>query len=54
MNLKKPESVLKRPVATWLSEGDYDKFVAIVRDNNVTIATYLRAIITDIIAEGGK
>ena len=53
MNLKKPESVLKKPVATWLSRSDYDKFIALVDKNNVTIATYLRAIIIDIIAEEG-
>jgi hypothetical protein len=43
----------RRPVTTWLSTKDYDLFQAIVKHHGTTAATYLRAIITDVLAEEG-
>jgi hypothetical protein len=54
MNVKPPESVLKKPCATWLTISDYDKFVALAKKNKVTLAAYLRAIITDTLADESK
>lgn len=51
MNVKPPESVLKKPICTWLSLSAHEQFVALAKKNGVTVATYLRAIVTDAIAD---
>ena len=40
-----------KSIATWLSKDDYEKLKQLARNNKVTISTYLRAIITDVLFE---
>lgn len=51
MNHKSPDKVLKRPIATWLSLEDYEKFKALSKAAGVTPAAYLRSIVTDVIID---
>lgn len=53
MNVKPPDRVLRKPVCTWVSRTDYERFHAIADSNGVTVAAYLRAMIVDVLAEGG-
>jgi predicted DNA-binding protein len=43
-----------KSIATWLSKDDYEKLKQLARNNKVTISTYLRAIITDVLFEEGE
>lgn len=45
--------VVRRAVGTWVPEKDYDLFVEIAKQHGVTVSTYLRAIIKDVLAEEG-
>jgi hypothetical protein len=40
-----------RHVSTWITESDFDMLQKIAKDNNVTIATYLRGIVVDAIQD---
>ena len=40
-----------RPVCTWLSVQDCEKFYALAKGNGVTVAAYLRAVIVDVIED---
>ena len=51
MNHKSPDKVLKRPIATWLSLEDYEKFKDLAEASGVTLASYLRSIVVDAIAD---
>ena len=51
MNVKPPEKVLRKPVTTWLSDCDYLAFKTIAEANGVTVASYLRGIVVDVINE---
>lgn len=43
----------KKPVTTWLQDADYALFYSIAQSHGVTAATYLRAVIADVLAEEG-
>jgi hypothetical protein len=51
VNLKSPEKVLKKPIATWLNLEDYEKFKDLAEASGVTPAAYLRSIVIDAIAD---
>jgi len=52
MNIRKPQHlVLRRTLGTGLSMRDFEKFEAIAKAHKVNVATYLRSIIADVIAE---
>ena len=40
-----------KPVATWLPEKDLEQLQNLARENNVTVASYLRAIIVDVLQD---
>lgn len=40
-----------KSIATWLPKDDYEKLKQLARNNKVTISTYLRGIITDVLFE---
>jgi len=40
-----------KSIATWLSKDDYEKLKQLACNNKVTISTYLRAIIVDVLFE---
>jgi hypothetical protein len=40
-----------RPVGTWLQANDYQKLEQFARNNNVSIASYVRGIIIDAIQD---
>lgn len=40
-----------KSIATWLPKEDYEKLKQLARNNKVTISTYLRGIITDVLFE---
>lgn len=42
-----------RPVATWLTRQELELFRAIAKNNRVSPAAYLRAMIVDVLAEEG-
>jgi hypothetical protein len=46
-----PDSALQKPVCTWLSIKDHLSLTELAKSNKVTVASYLRAIIVDVIAE---
>ena len=43
-----------KSVATWLLKDDFEKLKNLAHSNNVTISSYLRAIITDVLFEEGE
>lgn len=51
MNCKPADKVVTRPVCAWLSQADYDAFVAIAKSNGVAVSAYLRSLVVDVIAE---
>lgn len=42
---------LRRPVGTWLPVAEHQKLCAIAEAHGVTVATYLKAIVVDVLAE---
>lgn len=51
MTVKSPDTVLKKPVCTWLNQNDYLTFAALADRQGVSVAAYLRSIVVDAIAE---
>lgn len=41
----------RRAVCTWLAAKDYELFAEIAKLHGVTVSTYLRAVLNDVIAE---
>ena len=44
---KDPEVVLRKPICTWLSKAQYERFKILADASGVTVATYLRSIVID-------
>lgn len=51
MSRKSPKKVLEKPIATWLNIEDYEKLKDLAGAQGVTIASYLRSIVVDAIAD---
>ena len=43
-----------KSIATWLPKDDYEKLKSLARINKVSISTYLRAMVTDVLFEEGE
>lgn len=54
MNAKPPNLVRNRTLATAISADDYARFEAVAKSHGVTVSTYLRAIVVDVLAEEGS
>jgi hypothetical protein len=51
MNIKPPNEVLRKPITTWLSSADHERFLRAAAEQHVTAAAYLRSIVVDAVAE---
>lgn len=43
----------KSPITTWISRSDRELLYAVAAASGTTVATYLRAVIMDVLAEEG-
>jgi hypothetical protein len=50
-NFRPPELVLRKPVACWLTDKDYDRLVSASNKMGVRLAVYIRSVIVDALAE---
>ena len=51
MSIKPQSRVLRKPICTWVTAMDYQKFHAIADANGVTVAAYLRSMVVDVLVE---
>lgn len=51
MTTKPPNAIRNRTLATAISADDYAKFEAVAKKHGVTVSTYLRSIVVDVLAE---
>ena len=50
-NIRPPEAVLRKPVACWLTDKDYDRLVAAADTYGIRVAVFIRSVIVDALAD---
>lgn len=50
-NIRPPDMVLKKPVACWLTQADYDRLAVAASRYKVCLAVFIRSCIIDALAD---
>ena len=50
-NIRPPEEVLRKPVACWLTDRDYDRLMVAAESYGIRVAVYIRAVLVDALAD---
>lgn len=50
-NIRPPEAVLRKPVACWLTDKDYDRLCAAADSYGIRVAVFIRSVIVDALAD---
>lgn len=50
-NVRAPEAVLRKPVACWLTDKDYDRLLVAANSYGIRVAVFIRATLIDALAD---